>query len=68
MTFDVLEELIIPYSTIPVFVNWIPSQNGAITTVDDSGNVLGEKLVNDFPRLSNPLVLIYIKVNTKLIP
>ena len=42
MILDVLEELIIPYSTIPVFVNWISSQNGAITTADDSGNVAGE--------------------------
>ena len=42
MILDVVEELTIPYSTIPVFVNWISSQNGAITTADDSGNVVGE--------------------------
>ena len=68
MILDILDELTIPYSTIPVFVNRISSQNGAITIADDSGNDLGEKLVNDVPRLRRPLELIYIKVNTKLKP
>ena len=31
-----------PYSAIPVFVNMISSQNGAITTVDESGNDTGK--------------------------
>ena len=68
MILDVLEELIIPYSTIPEYFNWISSQNGAITTADDSGNFVDEWLVNDLPRLRRPLELIYIKINTKFIP
>ena len=68
MTLDVLDELTIPYSTTPVFVNSISSQNGAITILDDSGNDLGKYVVNRLPRLRRPLELIYIKVNTKLIP
>ena len=47
-----------PYLTIPVFVKRISSQNGAITTPDDRGNNVGEKLVNDVPKLSRPLELI----------
>ena len=39
--FVLLAEVTIPYSTIPEFVNRISSQNGAITTVDDSGNDVG---------------------------
>ena len=58
MTLGVLVEVTIPYSTIPVFVNMILSQNGAITTADDSGNDVGEELVNDVPKLSRPLELI----------
>ena len=61
MIFDVLVEVTITYSTIPVFVNMISSQNGAITTVDMIGNNVGEKLVNDVPKLSRPLELIYTK-------
>ena len=41
MILVLLAEVIIPYSTIPVFVNRISSQNGAITTADDSGNEAG---------------------------
>ena len=51
-------ELKIPYSTIPVFVNMILSQNGAITTTNWSGNDDGEVLVNGVPKLSRPLELI----------
>ena len=58
MTLDALAEVTIPYSTIPVSVNMISSQNGAITTADESGNDVGEKVVNDFPKLSRPLELI----------
>ena len=58
MTLGVLVEVTIPYSTIPVFVNMILSQNGAITTADDSGNDVGEEFVNDVPKLSRPLELI----------
>ena len=61
MILDILDELIISYSTMPVVVNRISSQNGAITTADDSGNGLGENFVNDAPRLTRPLELIYIK-------
>ena len=68
MIFDVLVELTITYSTIPVFVNMISSQNGAITTANKSGNDVGEKLVNDVPKLSKPLELIYIKVKANIIP
>ena len=57
-TFDVLVEVTMPYLTIPVFVKRISSQNGAITTPDDRGNNVGEKLVNDVPKLSRPLELI----------
>ena len=42
MTYDVFVEVTIPYSTIPVFVNTISSQNGAITTADESGNNTGK--------------------------
>ena len=42
MTFDVLVEVTIPYSTIPDFVNMISSQYGAITTPYESGNEFGE--------------------------
>ena len=38
MTFGTLDEVTIPYFTIPVYVNRISSQNGAITTADESGN------------------------------
>ena len=38
MTFGALDEVTIPYFTIPVYVNRISSQNGAITTADESGN------------------------------
>ena len=65
MTLDVLAEVTIPYLTIPVFVNVISSQNGAITTADESGNDVGMKFVNDVPKLSRPLELIYTKVNRK---
>ena len=65
MTLDVLAEVTIPYLTIPVFVNMISSQNGAITTADESGNDVGMKFVNDVPKLSRPLELIYTKVNRK---
>ena len=41
MTFDVLVEVTMPYSTIPVYVNLISSQNGAITTAE-IGNDAGE--------------------------
>ena len=58
MTFDVLVEVTMLYLTIPVFVNMISSQNGAITTANGSGNDAGEELVNDFPKLSRPLELI----------
>ena len=58
MTLDVLVEVTIPYSTIPVFVNMISSQNGAITTADESGKDVGENVVNDVPKLSRPLELI----------
>ena len=40
--FDVLVEVTMPYLTVPVFVNRISSQNGAITTADDRGNDVGE--------------------------
>ena len=59
MTFDVVT---IPYSTIPVFVNTISSQNGATTTADDSGNNTGKKPANDVPKLRNPFEFIYIKI------
>ena len=59
MMFDVFDEVIMPYSTIPVYVSMISSQNGAITTVDDeSGNDLGEVLMNGVPKLSRPFELI----------
>ena len=58
MTFDVVLEVTMLYLTIPVFVNMISSQNGAITTANGSGNDVGEKLVNGFPKLSRPLELI----------
>ena len=58
ITFDVLLDVTTPYLTIPVFVNWISSQNGAITTTDDRGKDVGEKLVNDVPKLSRPFELI----------
>ena len=64
--FDVFSEVKIPYSTIPVFVNMISSQNGAITTTNGCGNDVGEELVNDVPKLSRPLELIYIKVKTNM--
>ena len=58
MTLDVLDEVTMPYSTIPVYVSMISSQNGAITTVDESGNDLGKVLVNGVPKLSRPFELI----------
>ena len=58
MIFDAVAGVTIPYSTIPVSVNMISSQNGAITTVDESGNGLGKRFVNDSPKLSRPLELI----------
>ena len=58
MSLDPLAEVTIPYSTIPVFVNMISSQNGAITTANESGNDLGTKLVNGVPKLSRPFELI----------
>ena len=57
MTLDVFPEVTIPYSTIPVFVNVISSQNGATTTANGTGNVV-EELVNGVPKLSRPLELI----------
>ena len=68
MIFDVLVEVTIPYSTIPVFVNMISSQNGTITTADKSGNYVGEKLVNWVPKLSRPFELIYIKIKANIVP
>ena len=67
MTLDVLDEVKIPYSTIPVFVNLISSQNGAMTTANGIGNDVVEELVKGVPKLSRPLVLIYIKVKTNMI-
>ena len=58
MTLDPLAEVTIPYSTIPVPVNMILSQNGAITTTDESGNDDGKGFVYDVPKLSRPLELI----------
>ena len=58
MTFDVLVEVTIPYSTIPDFVNMISSQYGAITTPYESGNEVGEKLASGAPKLSRPFELI----------
>ena len=58
MTFDVLVEVTMLYLTIPVFVNMISSQNGAITTANGSGNGVGEELMNDLPKLSRLLELI----------
>ena len=55
MTFDVVT---IPYSTIPVFVNTISSQNGAITTADESGKNVGKYSENDVPKLRNPFEFI----------
>ena len=55
MTFAVV---MIPYSTIRVFVNTISSQNGAITTADESGNNTGKYPVNDVPKLRNPFEFI----------
>ena len=42
MTLGVLAEVTMPYFTIPVFVRRMSSQNGAITTVDESGNDVEE--------------------------
>ena len=42
MTLGALTEATIPYFTIPVFVRRISSQNGAITTADESGNDVEE--------------------------
>ena len=39
----------------------ISSQNGAITTTDDNGDDVGKKLVNDVPKLSRPLELVYTR-------
>ena len=61
MTLGLLAKVIIPYSIIPVYVNMILSQNGAITTANDRGNNVGEELVNDVPKLSRPFEFIYIK-------
>ena len=47
---------------IPIYVNTILSQNGAITTADDSGNDVGEEFVNDVLKLSRPFEFIYIKI------
>ena len=58
MTLDVLIEVKMPYSTIPVFVNMISSQNGAMTTANGSGNDVVEELVKGVPKLSRPLELI----------
>ena len=58
MIFVLLADVTIPYSAIPVFVNRISSQNGAITTADDSGNDAGLKFANDVPKLSRPFELI----------
>ena len=58
MTFDVLVEVTMPYSTIPVYVNLISSQNGVITTAYEIGNDVGEKLANGVPKLSKPFELI----------
>ena len=55
MTFDVVT---IPYSTIPVFVNTISSQNGAITSADESGNNTGKYPAKDVPKLRNPFEFI----------
>ena len=59
MMFDVFDEVIMPYSTTPVYVSMISSQNGAMTTVDDeTGNDLGTALMNGVPKLSRPFELI----------
>ena len=58
MIFDVLVEVTMLYLTIPVFVNMMSSQNGAITTTYGSGNDVGDELMNDLPKLSRPLELI----------
>ena len=55
MTFDAVT---IPYSTIPVFVNTISSQNGAITIVSESGKNIGKYPVNDLPKLRKPFEFI----------
>ena len=54
----ILNKVTIPYSTIPLFVNMILSQNGAITTANGSGNDVDEELLNGAPKLSRPLELI----------
>ena len=48
------------YSTIPVDVSLISSQNGATTTGDDSGNDLGLGSLKDVPKLIRPFELICI--------
>ena len=58
MTFDVLVEVKIPYSTIPVSLNMISSQYGAITTAYESGNEFGKKFASGAPKLSRPFELI----------
>ena len=58
MIFDAVAGVTIPYSTIPFSVNIISSQNGAITTADESGNGLGKLSGTDSPKLSRPLELI----------
>ena len=68
MTLDVLDEVKMPYSTIPVLVNLISSQNGAMTTANGIGNDVVEELANDVPKLSRPFGLIYIKVKVNIIP
>ena len=45
MTYDVSVEVTIPYSTILAFVNTISSQNGAVTTADESAVKTPEKTV-----------------------
>ena len=54
----ILNKVTIPYSTIPLFVNMILSQNGAITTANGTRNDVGEELVIGVPKLSKPLELI----------
>ena len=54
----ILNKVTFPYSTIPLFVNMILSQNGAITTANGTRNDVGEELVIGVPKLSKPLELI----------
>ena len=61
-----LNVVMIPYSTIPVSVNTMSSQNGAITTADDNGNSTGKYPVKDVPKLTNPFEFTYMKVKSNM--